>query len=197
MWANVKFRDQFSFPAAGIPPQMYATGSAAGAAIQVAAGTATSAGPVGNYGNFKKWVFILQTGSGATTTLWNAWIAAGSGSATSASVILPASSTSTFSGSASYGSIFVVQPNNSAQSYSYLGSSFGSQAVMVMEIRGEYINGLGSNFTWIKPVMSVSGASAYGALLSLAFSGGSSPASNYDFGSYNGVGFCLQETDAF
>lgn len=183
MFANVKFRDVFSFPALGIPPQLYATGSTAGTAIQVACGQATSAGPTGNYANFKKWVFILQMGSGANTTLWNAWINGGSGSAGSASVMLPASSTSTFSGSASYGSGSL--------------SNYASAGVLVMEIRGEYINGLGSNFTWIRPVMSITGASAYAALLSLAFDGGIYPASLYDFNSSVGVGFCPQETDAF
>lgn len=111
--------------------------------------------------------------------------------------MLPASSTSTFSGSGSYGSVFVVNSSNSAQSYSFLGSAYGSAATIVMEIRGEYINGLGSNFSWIKPVMSITTASAYAALLSLAFEGGADQASLYDFNSYNGQGFCLQETDAF
>ena len=177
MFANVKFRDVFSFPAIGIVPQILATGSIAGSAIQVACGLATSAGPAGNQANFKKWAFIMQTGSAAATTLFNAWIAAGSGSATSASVMLPASSTSTFSGSGTYG----------------VSTQFGSTAVVVMEIRGEYINGLGSNFTWIRPVMSVTNASGVAALLSLAFDGGCEQASLYDFN----TGFCLQETDAF
>jgi hypothetical protein len=185
MFAALTFRNVFSFPALGIPPQLYATGSAAGTAIQVTAGQATSAGPAGNYANFKKWVFILQTGSGATTTLWNAWIAGGSGSAGSASIMLPASSTSTFSGSGTYG----------------VTTQFGSAGVLVMEIRGEYINGLNSNFSWIKPVMSITGASAYAALLSLAFLGGSEQASLYDFNSTTSAGvttgFCMQETDAF
>lgn len=197
MFANVKFRDVFSFPALGIPPQIYATGSVQGGAIQVTAGAAASNGPQGNYGNFKKWAFIAQTGSGGNTAAFNWWINGGSASGTSCSVMLPLSSTSTFTGSNSYGSIFVVASANSAQSYSYLGSNFGSKAVAVMEIRGEYINGLGSNFSWIAPVMSITGASAYASLLSLAFDGGIEPASLCDFGSYNGVGFCLQETDSF
>jgi hypothetical protein len=175
--ATRKFRDEFAFPQLGIPPQLYATGSTAGNAIQVAAGQATSAGPAGNYGNFKKWAFILQTGSGAATTLWNAWIAAGSGSAGSASVMLPASSTSTFSGSGTYG----------------IATQFGSAAAIVMEVRGEYIQGLNSGFSWIKPVMSITTASAYAALLSLAYASGSEQASLYDVNS----GFVLQETDAF
>jgi len=197
MFANVKFRDVFSFPAKGIPPQLLNTGSTQGSAIQVTAGLAASNGPQGNYANFKKWAFIVQTGSGGNTTLWNAWINGGSGGATSCSVLLPASSTSTFSGSTSYGSIFVANSANTTGSYSYLGSSFASAAVIVMEIRGEYINGLGSNFSYICPVVSITNASAYGACLSLAFDGGCEQASLYDFGSFSGVGFCLQETDSF
>jgi hypothetical protein len=181
MLSNVKFRDMFSFPALGVPPQLYATGSTAGTAIQVTCGQATSAGPAGNYANFKKWTFILSMGSGATTTLWNAWIAAGSGSAGSASVILPASSTSTFSGSATYG----------------VATQFASAGVLVMEVRGEYINGIGSNFSWIRPVMSITTASAYASLLSLAWDSGCEQASLYDFNSVTGVGFCPQETDAY
>src|SRR5208282_3388816 len=98
MFATKKFRDVFSFQALGIPPQLYATGSTAGTAIQIAAVGSAS----GNLAGFKKWVFIGQTGSGATTTTWNAWINGGSGSGASASVILPATSTSTFSGSNSF-----------------------------------------------------------------------------------------------
>ncbi len=174
--ATKKFRDVFGFPTLGIPPQVYATGSVAGPAIQVAAVGSAS----GNIAPFRKWVFVGQTGSGATTTLWNAWIAAGSGSGASASVILPATSTSTFSGSNSFAATAA-------------GSVvFGSQCYIVMEIRGEYIAGLGSNFSWIKPVMSISGASACAALLALGTVSGSEPASNYDV-----TGAVFQETDAF
>jgi len=183
MFANVKFRDVFSFPALGIPPQLYATGSTAGTAIQVTCGQAASTGPTGNYANFKKWVFLLSMGSGAATTLWNAWIAGGSGSAGSASVILPASSTSTFSGSASYGS--------------GSNSNYASAGMIVMEIRGEYINGLGSNFSWIRPVASITTASGYMSLVSMAFDSGCEAAALYDFNSSVGVGFVVQETDSF
>lgn len=176
MFATKKFRDVFGFLAQGIPPQLYATGSVAGTAIQVAAAGSL----LGNVGGFKKWVFIGQTGSGATTTLWNAWIAAGSGSAGSASVMLPATSTTTFSGSNSFAA---------AGAGSLV---FGSLTNIVMEIRGEYIAGLGSNFTWIKPVMSITGASAYMALMSLGFLAGAEPASNYD-----SVGAVFVETDAY
>jgi hypothetical protein len=197
MFANLKFRDVFSFPAKGIPPQLYAAGSTQGGAIQVTCGPPTASGPTGNVANFKKWAFILQTGSGAAATTWNAWINGGSGSGGSCSVMLPASSTSTISGSGTYGSAFVVNSTNSAQSYSYLGSNYGSAGVIVMEIRGEYINGLGSNFSWIAPVMSITTGSAYAALLPLAYESGCGPASLYDFNSFNGTGFCLAETDSF
>jgi hypothetical protein len=122
-------------------------------------------------------------GSGAATTLWNAWIAGGSGSAGSASVILPASSTSTFSGSASYGS--------------GSNSNYASAGMIVMEIRGEYINGLGSNFSWIRPVASITTASGYMSLVSMAFDSGCEAAALYDFNSSVGVGFVVQETDSF
>ena len=174
--ASKKFHDVFSFPVLGIPPQLYATGSVAGAAVQIAAGGSLT----GNVGGAKKWVFIGQTGSGGATTQWNAWLAGGSGSGTSASVMLPATSTSTFSGSNSFAA-------GSAGSV-----VFGSQCNIIMEIRNEYIAGLGSNFTWIKPVMSITGASAYAALLTLGTVYGSEPASNYD-----AVGAVFQETDAF
>lgn len=176
MFGTKTFRNVFGFVPLGIAPGLYATGSVAGTAIQVAAVGSNS----GNVAPFRKWVFVGQTGSGGATTLWNAWIAAGSGSAGSASVMLPATSTSTFSGSNSFAAAGV-------------GSLvFGSQMNLVMEIRAEYIAGLGSNFTWIKPVMSITGASAYAALLSLGFLSGTEPASNYDV-----VGAVFQETDAF
>ncbi len=175
MFATKKFRDVFGF-LSRIPPGLYATGSAAGTAIQVQAVGSAS----GNVPPFRKWVFIGQTGSGATTTLWNAWINAGSGSGTSCSVILPASSTSTFSGS---NSLSATGPGSLV---------FGSATNIVMEIRGEYIAGLGSNFSWIRPVMSITGASAFMALVGLGFVSGSEPASNYDV-----LGSVFQETDAF
>lgn len=175
MFATLKFRDAFSFPALGIPPQLYATGSTAGNAVQVAAANATSAGPAGNYADFKKWVFIAQTGSGGATTLWNAWIGGASASGGTFSA-LPASSTSTFSGSATYG----------------VSTQYGSAAAIVMEIRGEYIQNLGSGVTWLKPIVSISGASGYMSCLSLAFDSGSDPASLYDLS-----GYVLQETDSF
>ncbi len=174
MFATKKFRDVFSFPALGIPPQLYATGSASGTQFAVAAlGSAT-----GNVGGFKKWVFIGMTGSGATTTTWNFWVSGGS--ASTGNSALPSTSTSIFSGSNSFAATGV-------------GSLvFGSQANVVMEVRAEYLAGLGSTINWIRPIMSITGASAYGALLSLAFLAGAEPASNYDV-----VGAVFQETDAF
>jgi len=174
MFATKKFRDVFSFPALGIPPQLYATGSTGGAQFAVAAlGSLT-----GNVGEFKKWVFIGMTGSGAVTTLWNFWVSGGS--ASTGNSMLPATSTSIFSGS---------------NSFSAAGAGslvFGSQCNVVMEVRAEYLQGLGSTIQWIRPIMSITTASAYGALLSLAFLGGSEPASLYDT-----VGAVFAETDAF
>ncbi len=94
--------------------------------------------------------------------------------------MLPASSTSTFSGSNSFA---LAGPGSLV---------YGSNANVVMEIRAEYLAGLGSNYSWIKPVMSITGASAFAALLSLGFVSGSEPASNYD-----SVGSVFAETDAF
>ncbi len=180
MFAALKFRDEFSFPALGILPQNRATGSFAGAAIPVAAAQVTSAGPVGNYANFKKWVAIVLTGSGGATSQFNAWWGGASASGGTFSA-LPASSTSTFSGSTQY----IAGASASAGTY-------GSANAFVMEIRGEYINGLNSGITWIAPIISISGVSAYAAAVVFAFDSGSNQASLYDQ-----LGFVLQETDAF
>lgn len=182
MFATLKFRNEFCFVQPGLQPQILNTGSTGGTAIPVACLNTTSAGASGNYLDLKKWVAIVQTGSGSTNTLWNAWWGGASASGGTFSM-LPASSTSTFSASQTYG--------NSAQ--------YASAATLVMEIRGEYISGLGSNVTWIKPIVSLSNASAYGACLSLGFDSGISPAS---FGDYNPAvngssQFVLQETDSF
>ncbi len=176
MFANLKFRDIFAFPANGVPPLIYATGSAKGTAFPVTASQATSLGPVGNYADFRKWVAVLNTGSGATTTLWNAWWGGASASNGTFS-ILPATSTSTFSGSATYG----------------ITTQFGSAAAIVMEVRAEYLQGLNSGITWLAPIMSITTASAYASLQVYAFDAGSNQASNYDVN----VGYVLQETDAF
>jgi hypothetical protein len=176
MFATKKFRDVFSFPVlgCGIPPAVYATGSKAGSGLAVAAlGSAT-----GNVAGFKKWVFLGLCGSGGATTAYNFWVSGGSISGGNS--MLPATSTSTFSGANSY-------------SASGTGSlSFGSTAVVVMEVRAEYLAGLGSGILWIQPVMSITGASGTAALLSLAFLSGSEPASLYD-----AVGTVFAETDAF
>ncbi len=176
MFANLKFRDHFAFPALGVPPQLYTTGSVKGTAFPVTCSQATSLGPVGNYADFKKWVAVLNTGSGAVTTLWNAWWGGASASGGTYSA-LPATSTSTFSGSATYG----------------ITTQFGSAAAIVMEIRGEYLQGLNSGITWIAPIMSITTASAYAQMSVYAFDSGSDQASYYDVNS----GFVLQETDAF
>lgn len=170
-FASMKFRDAFGFPVPGIPPQLYATGSTGGTAVPVTA----SANP------FRKWVFVCQTGSGGATTLWNFWIGGASASNGTFSA-LPSSSTLTYSGS------------NSASATGLGSLTFGSKALFVMEIRAEYIQGLNSGITWIKPIMSISGASAYGAVLGMGFLSEYEPASNYDWQSST---FVLQETDAF
>ncbi len=180
MFASLKFRDEFSFAALGILPQNRATGSFAGAAIPVAAAIATSAGPAGNYANFKKWIAIVLTGSGGATSQYNAWWGGASASGGTFSM-LPASSTSTFSGSTVY-----------SAGASASAGTYGSAAALVMEIRGEYINGLNSGITWIAPIISISGVSAYAAAVTFAFDSGSQQASLYDQ-----TGFVLQETDAF
>ena len=196
MFANLKFRDEFSFPVAALLPQNRATGSYGGGVVPVAAQKylnfqATSAGPtLGNYANYKKWVAIVLTGSGGATSQFNAWWggasggSAGSGGTFSA---LPASSTSTFSGSQTYVAAASAQ--------------YGSAGVLVMEIRGEYLQGLNSaggygstGITWIQPIVSISGVSAYTAILTFAFDSGTSQASLYDV---NAGAYVLQETDAF
>ncbi len=179
-FANLKFRDEFAFPALGLLPQNRATGSFAGAAIPVTANQVTSAGPSGNYGDFRKWVAIVLTGSGGATSLYNAWWGGASASGGTFSA-LPASSTSTFSGSTQY-----------SAGASASAGTYGSAAALVMEIRGEYINGLNSGITWIAPIVSISGVSAYAAAVVFAFEGGINQASLCDQ-----LGFVLQETDAF
>ncbi len=181
MFASLKFRDEFSFPALGLLPQNRATGSFAGAAIPVAAALATSAGPAGNYANFKKWIAIVLTGSGAAGSMINAWWGGASASGGTFSM-LPASSTGTYSGSTPY----IAGASASAP------GTYGSAAAIVMEIRGEYINGLNQGITWIAPIVSVGGASAYAAAVVFAFDSGSDQASLYDQ-----TGFVLAETDSF
>jgi hypothetical protein len=169
--ASMKFRDAFGFPVPGIPPQLYNTGSTGGTAVPVTA-SATQ---------FRRWVFIGQTGSGATTTLWNFWIGGASASGGTFSA-LPATSTSTFSGS------------NSASATGTGSTTFGSQCLVVMDIRAEYIAGLNSGITWIKPIMSITTASAYAGVLGMGYLSEYEPASNYDWHSST---FVMQETDAF
>jgi len=186
MFANLKFRDEFSFPVAALLPQNRATGSYGGGVIPTGASYAASTGPAGNYANFKKWVAIVLTGSGGATTLWNAWWGGASASNGTFSM-LPASSTSTFSGSQTYVAAASAQ--------------YGSAACFVMEVRGEYLQGLNSagaygstGITWIQPIVSISGVSAYTAILTFAFDSGTSQASLYDV---NSAAYVLQETDAF
>jgi hypothetical protein len=197
MFANLKFRDEFALPAVGLSPQLYATGSHGGAVIPVAAFNTQPAslfGPSGNFAGFKKWVALVQTGSGGATTLWNAWWGGGSTSNGTMSA-LPATSTSTFSGSGTYSPAASLMAVPGQQSAAFSASlQYGSSAFLVMEIRAEYINNLGSSITWIQPIVSITGASAYASILTFAFDAGSVQASLYD-GNFQAL--VLQETDAF
>ena len=78
MFATKKFRDVFGFLPRGIAPGLYATGSTAGTAIQVAA----VGGASRQHRRFASGCFIGQDEArciAAVTTTWNAWIyAAGS-----------------------------------------------------------------------------------------------------------------------
>lgn len=186
MFANLKFRDVFSNPviaSSGLGPSLASTGSHGYGAIPVAAAQATSAGPAGNYANFKKWVALVQIGSVPTTTLLNAWWGGASASGGTYSM-LPASSTLTYSLSASY-----------SQSLGFGGGSISNYPSLggwaAMEIRGEYINGLNSGITWIQPIVSLTNSTANIACLSLAFEAGSQQASFYD------ATPIITETDSF
>ncbi len=170
-FASMKFRDAFGFPVPGISPLIFAAGSVGGTAIPVTASATT----------FKKWVFIAQTGSGAAANTFNFWIGGASASGGTFSA-LPASSTAIISGSNSFAATGVGS------------TTFGSQAIVVMEIRGEYIQGLNSGITWIKPIMSVTTGSCYAAVLSMGFLSEYEPASNYDWHSST---FVFAETDSF
>lgn len=170
-FASMKFRDAFGFPVPGIPPLIYAAGSVGGTAVPVTGPTNT----------FNKWVFIGQTGSGAAANTFNFWIGGASASGGTFSP-LPASSTLIISGS------------NSASATGLGSLTFGSNAIVVMEIRQEYILGLGSGITFIKPIMSVTTGSCYGAVLAMGFLSQYEPASNYD---YHASTYVIAETDSF
>ena len=170
-FASEKFRDVFCFPVPGISPLIFAAGSVGGTAIPV----------TGSANPFQKWVFIAQTGSGAAANTFNFWIGGASASGGTFSA-LPASSTLIISGS------------NSASATGVGSTTFGSQCLVVMEIRQEYIQGLNSGVTWIKPIMSVTTGSCYAAVLGMAYMSNYEPASNYDWHSST---FVMQETDAF
>lgn len=184
MFGALKFRDVFSIPVTPVTG-VVAAGSKGGGVIPVTASISPSAATFGNIANFKKWVAIIPFGSGGATTLYNAWWAGASASGGTFSM-LPASSTSTFSASATYASS--INPQYSGASSV---SNFGSNGVLVMEIRGEYINNLNSGINWIQPILSVTNASGTAAIVSLAFESGSEQASYYD------GAFVLQETDSF
>lgn len=171
MFASLKFRDVFGFPVPGISPLIFAAGSVGGTAIPV----------TGPANQFNKWVFIAQTGSGAAANTFNFWIGGASASGGTFSM-LPASSTAIISGS------------NSASATGVGSTTFGSQCLVVMEIRQEYIAGLNSGVTWIKPIMSVTTGSCYAAVLGMGFQAQFEPASAYDWHSST---FVMAETIAF
>ena len=170
-FASMKFRDAFGFPVPGIPPLIFAAGSVGGTAVPV----------TGSANVFKKWVFIAQMGSGAAANTFNFWIGGASASGGTFSA-LPASSTAIISGS------------NSACATGVGSLTFGSNALVVMEIRQEYIQGLNSGITWIKPIMSVTTGSCYAAVLAMGFLSEYEPASNYDF---HASTYVIAETDSF
>lgn len=171
-FASEKFRDVFGFPVPGIPPLIYAAGSVGGTAIPVA-GTPSP--------TFGKWVFIGMMGSGAAANTFNFWIGGASASGGTFSA-LPSSSTAIISGS------------NSASATGIGSTTFGSNALVVMEIRQEYLQGLHSGITWIKPIMSITTGSCYAAVLAMGFLSQYEPASNYDF---NSSTYVIAETDSF
>ncbi len=170
-FASQKFRDSFGFPVPGIPPLIFAAGSVGGTAVPV----------TGSVNTFKKWVFIAQMGSGAAANTFNFWIGGASASGGTFSA-LPASSTAIISGS------------NSASATGVGSTTFGSNALVVMEIRQEYIQGLNSGITFIKPIMSVTTGSCYAAVLAMGFMSEYEPASNYDF---HASTYVIAETDSF
>lgn len=177
MFGALKFRDEFCFVQPGILPQLYAAGSVGGTPIPVACLNTTSAGPVGNYADFRRWVAIVNLGSGSANALYQAWWGGASASNGTFSM-LPSASTSQFSNSGTYGF--------SAQS--------ASNGILVLDIRGEFITGLNSGVAWLKPIVSITNGSANVACMVLAYEGGTSPASLYDYSQGNAV---LQEVDSF
>lgn len=167
-FATDKFRDHMIFCATGIPPQVYNTGSTGGTAINIA-GQGTPA---------KKFAFIAMTGSGATTTNWTFWV--GGASASNGTFSMIPSTSLTFSASQNF-------------STSASGSVYGSAGYAIIELREEAIANLNSGITWIKPIMSITTASANGAMLALGYISDYLPASYYD----TPVGCVIGEADAF
>lgn len=174
-FATDRFRDTFLFCQTAIEPTVYATGSVGGLAIPLAGQTCPA----------KKFVLIGQPGSGAATTQWNFWWGGASASGGTYSMI-PSASTPIVSGSANYSA---SATGISAQS----GSVYGSAGVLVVEIREEAIANLNSGITWIRPIMSVTGASGIGAVLAMGFVCDYEPASLYD----QPLGAVIAESDAF
>ncbi len=174
-FATDRFRDTMIFCQTALQPTVYATGSTGGTAINIAGQTCPA----------KKFVLIGQPGSGAATTQWNFWWGGASASNGTFSMI-PSASTPLVSGSANYSA---SATGISAQS----GSVYGSAGVLVVEIREEAIANLNSGITWIKPIMSVTGASGTGAVLAIGFVSDYEPASYYD----QPLGAVIAEADCF
>jgi hypothetical protein len=167
-FATDKFRDTMIFCATGIPPVLYNVGSTGGSAIPISGQSCPA----------KKFCFIGQTGSGATTTIWTFWVGGASASNGTFSM-LPSTSVS-FSASQNF-------------STSASGSVYGSAGCVVIELREEAIANLNSGVTWIKPIMSITTASAYGAMLALGYVSDYEPASLFD----QPLGIVIGEQDMF
>lgn len=174
-FATDRFRDTMLFCQTALEPTVYATGSVGGTAIPISGQTCPA----------KKFVLIGQPGSGGATTGWTFWWGGASASGGTFSMI-PSASTAMVSGSTNYSASQTGIPAGS-------GSVYGSAGVVVIEIREEAIANLNSGITWIKPIMSVTGASGNGAVLALGFVSDYEPASYYD----QPVGAVVVEADAF
>ena len=174
-FATDRFRDTMLFCQTALEPTVYATGSVGGSPIPISGQTCPA----------KKFVLIGQPGSGAATTQWNFWWGGASASGGTFSMI-PSASVGLISGSTNYSASTATVPAGS-------GSVYGSAGVVVIEIREEAIANLNSGITWIKPIMSVTGASGTGAVLALGYVSDYEPASYYD----QPIGTVLVEADAF
>lgn len=106
--------------------------------------------------NFGKVVFHLYTGSGSANATYQLAIAAASASG------------GTFTAITSLGTIISAS------------TATGSNNVAVIEIRGEALTNLQSNYTWVKPVLVVANGSTNAAVTAHGFVVDYAPASGYD-----------------